>query len=254
MTTVETEPEITTIDGVTVKWHDEYNLSVEGDYEQAHTDDSADDEHVEGLLNRKPGRVTALYALAGARFPARLSASLAEALTEPYTLRTTRDAAAILQAVRGQLDGLAQVVEGVGTWLTTADKRGEINGGLAATLAQLATAADTLRAAGAPLEQVPIPSDRSPGMDMETVVGDVIKALRARGIEVTEVHVQESMTVWEFANGDHLTLGNEMSWELYAQIGENHWQSIRSDLPHDWYAHPEQIADAVADALSGENE
>ncbi|SCL25892.1 hypothetical protein [Micromonospora inyonensis] len=98
--------------------------------------------------------------------------------------------------------------------------------------------------------EVAVPADLSPALDMDALIAGVIEQLRARGIEVTEVHVFEWRTVWELGEGRHLSLSREGSWDLASPTGDGStWTPAWFGLTC-WYAHPEQIADLAAKELA----
>ncbi|MDG4784922.1 hypothetical protein O7626_03070 [Micromonospora sp. WMMD1102] len=237
------------IAGVPVHYRGEYVLSVEDDYERIYEEDRHDSEHLEGL-DSEPGTTTALYAVASARYLADKTGTLGEVLREPYTLRTTRDVEAVLAALGQHIAALAAVAEGLGVWLDAAYQRGELDGEPAAARTELGRAADLLRAAGLPLREVVVPGDRSPALDMDTLIAGVIEQLRARGIEVAKVHVFDSETRWELGGDRHLALSSENSWSLLFPTGKpSRWKPVSFGL-YCWYAHPEQVADLVVKTLS----
>ncbi|WFE53012.1 hypothetical protein [Micromonospora sp. WMMD1155] len=243
------ENETVTIAGVPVRYHDEYELSVENDYEQIHQDHKHDNEHLEGL-DREPGTTTALYAVASARYLAEKAGTLSDVLREPYALRTTRDVDAVVAALGQHIDALAGVAEGLGVWLDAAHQRGELGGEPDAARAELNEAAVLLRDAKLPLHRVAAPDDRSPALDMDTLILGVIEQLRSRGIEVTDVHVFESETRWGLGRDRHLSLSSEASWQLlFPTESGSSWKPVSFGL-YCWYAHPEQIAELVAKTLA----
>jgi hypothetical protein len=249
MTENETGAESEVIAGVPVHYRGEYVLSVENDYEQIYKEDRHDNEHVEGL-DREAGTTTALYAVASARYLADKTGTLGEVLREPYTLRTTRDVEAVLAALGQHIEALAGVAEGLGVWLDAAHQRGELDGEPAAARTGLGRAAELLRAAGRPLHEVVVPGDRSPALDMDTLVAGVIEQLRARGIEVSEVRVSDSETLWDLGEDRHLSLSSGDSWNLLLPRGNgSSWTPVSFGL-YCWYAHPEQVADLVVKTLS----
>ncbi|MEU8388818.1 hypothetical protein [Micromonospora sp. NPDC048843] len=245
MSEIETE----TIAGVPVHYHGAYELSVENDYEQIHQDQKHDNEHLEGL-DREPGTTTALYAVASARYLAEKSGTLSDVLREPYALRTTRDVEAVVAALGQHIDALAGVAEGLGVWLDAAHQRGELGSEPDPARAELDKAAALLRDARLPLHKVAVPDDRSPALDMDTLVVGVIEQLRSRGIEVTEVHVLDSETRWELGGDRHLSLSSEASWQLlFPTASGASWTPVSFGL-YCWYAHPEQIAELVVKTLA----
>ncbi|MGN9774834.1 hypothetical protein ACTMS0_03490 [Micromonospora sp. H33] len=249
MTETETDVETEIVSGVPVHYRDEHVLSPEKDHEQIYDEDRHDNEHLEGL-GRTPGATTALYAVASARYLAEKTGMLGDVLREPYTLRTTRDVEATVAALGQHIEALAGVAEGLGVWLDGAHQRGELEEEPAAARAELGKTADLLRRAGMPLREVTLPADRSPALDMETLIAGVIEQLRARGIEVTEVNVFDSQTVWELGEGRHLMLSSEESWDLGFPRGNGEsWEPVRFGLSC-WYAHPAQVADLVAKKLA----
>ena len=237
------------IAGVPVHYRGEYELNVESDYERIYKKNSHDSEHADGL-GGDPGTTTALYAVGSARYLAERTETLAEVLHEPYTLRTTRDAETLVTALGRHVEALAKVAEGVGVWLDGAHQRGELDEEPAAARTHLAETAQLLRAAGVPLGAVAVPGDRSPALDMNTLIAGVIEQLRARGVNVTKVTVFDSETVWDLEEGRILTLSGENSWDLGLPNGqESSWTPVYFGVSC-WYAHPDQIAGLVADALA----
>ena len=244
--------DIEVIAGVPVRYHGEYELSVEKDYEQIFDVDRHDNEHVDGLTG-DPGTVTALYAVASARYLADKTETLAGVLREPYTLRTTRDIEAILATAGQQIGGLAKVMEGLGVWLSHAHQRGELGAEPAAAQAQLGAVAGRLRAAAEPIADVAVPVDQSPALDMETLIAGVIEQLRVRGVEVTGVQVFDHETRWDLSGGRHLSLSSANSWDLLFPTGNDSWKPVSFGV-YCWYAHPTQIAELVAKALAAAEE
>ncbi|MFI2667561.1 hypothetical protein [Micromonospora carbonacea] len=251
MTDTETEADVETeiVAGVPVHYHDEYMLSVKNDYEGIYRDTTHDREHVDGM-GETPGATTALYPVASARYMAEMTEVLGGVLREPYTLRTTRDVESMVTTLGQHIEALAAVAEGLGVWLDAAHQRGELDGEPAVARAELGKTAELLRGASLPLREVVVPADRSPALDMDALVAGVIEQLRARGVEVTEVRVYESQTVWELGEGRHLSLSREGGWDVAYPVGDGaRWNPVGIGL-NCWYAHPAQIADLVAQELA----
>jgi hypothetical protein len=244
------------IAGVPVKWFGEYVLNIKHDYDRIYSEPEHDHEHVDGLRSaaQRPGSGTALYAVASARYIADVSSLLGEALRQPFALRTTRDAAAVVESVRASIGALADVAEGVSAWLDAAAARGELDGDHQPAQLALATLAASLRDT-LPLASehaIGVPGDKSPAIEMDDLIEGVIVELRKRGHEVAQVTVQENATTWEFAGDErHLTVSSEGGWDLFAPAGPNVFSSTGHRFPYDWYAHPTQIAELVARALDG---
>jgi len=248
------------IAGVPVKWFGEYVLSIRHDYDRIYNELEHDHEHVDGLRSgtEQPGCVTALYSVATARHAADATGLLGEALQQPFALRTTRDAEAVVESLRVSIGALAGVAEGVSAWLDAAAARGELDGdhqpaksGLAALAASLR---DTLPLASE--HAIKVPGDKSPAIEMDDLIEGVIVELRKRGHEVTQVTVQENATTWDFAGEDrHLTVSSEGGWDLFAPSGRpGMFTATGYRLPYCWYAHPAQIAELVARALDGKGD
>ncbi|MEU9742204.1 hypothetical protein AB0E12_23775 [Micromonospora chersina] len=245
----EADMETETVSGVPVRYHGDYTLNVQNDYEHIYREDCHDNEHVDALGD-DPGATTALYAVASARYLAEKTEVLGNVLREPYTLRTTRDAETTLAALRQHIEALAGVAEGLGVWLDAAHQRGELEDEPSAAHAELARTAGLLRAAGLPLREVTLPADRSPALDMDTLVAGVTEQLRGHGVEVTEVDVFEWETVWQLGEGRHLVLSREGGWDLAFPKGDGQtWTPVGFGL-YCWYAHPAQIATLVAKKLA----
>lgn len=245
-----TEAKTETVAGVPVHYRGEYELSLERDYERVHTEDQHDNEHLEGLTTDSDnGTATALLAVGGARYLVAGTEALGAALTQPYTLRTTRDAEALMALLGKQIEALAGVADGIGTWLQAAHGRGELGADPAAARRSLRQVADVLRAASLPMDDIELPEDRSPGIDMDALVEGVIVELRALGVEVTEVLVFDYQTMWKLPSDRALLLSNENSWDLTVPNGRGQYTPVSFGL-YCWYAHPAQIAGLVAAALS----
>ncbi|MBQ1052895.1 hypothetical protein KBX50_31150 [Micromonospora sp. C51] len=247
MTEADVETKI--VAGVPVHYHGDYTLNLENDYEHIYREDCHDNEHLDALGD-DPGATTALYAVASARYLAEKTETLGNVLREPYALRTTRDAETTLAALRQHIEALADVAEGLGVWLDAAHQRGELEEKPTAAHEELTKTAGLLRAAGLPLRKVTLPGDRSPALDMDTLVAGVTEQLRGHGIEVAEVRVYEWQTVWQLGERRHLLLSREGGWDLGFPTGDGEtWTPVGFGL-YCWYAHPAQIAALVAKKIA----
>lgn len=245
------------IAGVPVKWFGQYVLNIQRDYDRIYSERDHDHEHVDGLRSatERQGCATALYSVASARHVADVTRLLGETLQQPFALRTTRDAEAVVESLRASIGALAGVAEGIGAWLDAAATRCELDGDHQPAKSGLAALATSLRDA-LPLASghaIDVPGDKSPPIEMDDLIEGVIVELRKRGHEVAQVTVQEDGTTWDF-DGDerHLTLSGEGGWDLLAPTGRPGWFSATGhQLPYCEYAHPAQIAELVARALDG---
>lgn len=227
-------------------------LDLRADYAEIYDDQNHDHEHLEALVDGVA--VTATYTVPSARYLAAGTTRLAEALAEPYSLRTTADADAVLAALREQITGMAGVAAGLSAWLLAAGQRSELVGDAEGLRAQLDATAGALRAAGQPLTGLTAPVDASPSFDHEALVAGVTEQLQARGITVSRVRIFGDQTHWELDDGVVLLLFAGQGWDLIddgAGLGAAPVGSLRDEgrLPYCQFVHPAHIADLVADAL-----
>jgi hypothetical protein len=193
--------------------------------------------------------VTAGYTVGGARYLADGAAGLADTLAQqPYSLRTTADAGIVIEALRRQLDATAGIAAGVATWLSTAHQRGE-SADPAATIDRLADVAERIRDLARRLDDIEVPEDNSPAMDVDTLAQQVTDHLRQRGVTVDEPLIDEDQITWELPGDLLLSVDDSIAvWSLMEPSGKpNSYIGVpRVGLPTAIYAHPAQVADAVA--------
>ncbi|GAA4730046.1 hypothetical protein [Phytohabitans rumicis] len=224
-------------------------IDPQDEYDELHHERQHDNEALETLVGDDDVAVTAAHTVPAARYLADGAAALAEAMTSPYSLRTTTDARAIINALRKQLDGVAGISAGLATWLDAAHQRGEA-GDPARLVGDLRAAATAIRDLAGRFDADTVPADASPPLDRDNLTAGVTNHLRARGIRVDEPHIFDNQTSWEIPDGLVL-LVTSSGWELFASDdGFGRELPAAPPLPYYTLAHPAQIADIVAATLS----
>jgi hypothetical protein len=228
-------------------------LDPEGDY-LAHVDPSEEsDWEMASFKEREPSVFVIGDVLAMVNSMGEAMALVSRVVAQPYALRTTDDVPAVLHALRDVLAGTSDTIAGLGQWLEMAQERGETRD-TGPARQRLAGAVGAVRKAWDKLG-LDAPTDASPGMALTDIAEGVTKQLQARGVAVGHVHVADDATAitWYLPGPLMLSLsgGDLFTWDLLRPAGGDAWANVRGcDLPMASYAHPGQVADAVARYMS----
>lgn len=216
------------------------------EYQKLHSDSGHDNESLDSLLKGAEEAATAGVTVPSGRYLAWGAEALAAALQDPYALRTTDDARALVDVLRDHISALAGIAHGLGAWLGAAHERGE-SGDPGAARNQLAAVADALELLPRQLNADAVPADASPAMDLKSLTTNVTEQLRLRGVATDDpMMFGDTQVQWDLANGAMLILGGSEGWELTSFSGETGTPVAGPPLPYDSFSHPAQIAGIVA--------